>query len=113
MLWKGVKMNEEATRKLQEDAFWLSPLDKEEQWDEDHAEGFVPCDNQDELRESLMKAAQNTQEARKKRPVTINLDGDVVAYFKQLALETGIAYQSLINLFLVQCAKEKKRPMFV
>ena len=108
-----MKMNDKATRKLQEDAFWLSPLDKEEQWDEDNAEGFVPCDNQDELRESLMKAAQNTQEARKKRPVTINLDGDVVAYFKQLALETGIAYQSLINLFLVQCAKEKKRPMFV
>lgn len=106
-------MNEETTRKLQEEEFGLSPLDKEEQWNEDNEECFVPCDNQNELRALLMKTAQNTQEARKKRPVTINLDGDVVTYFKQLALETGIAYQSLINLFLVQCAKEKKRPVFV
>lgn len=28
------------------------------------------------------------------------------------AEETGISYQNLINLYLVQCAKEKKRPVF-
>lgn len=60
-------MNEETTRKLQEEEFWLSPLDKEEQWNEDNEECFVPCDNQNELRALLMKTAQNTQEARKKK----------------------------------------------
>ena len=48
-----------------------------------------------------------------KKSVTINLDTNAICYFKELAEETGIAYQNLINLFLVQCAKEKKRPVFL
>lgn len=47
-----------------------------------------------------------------KKPVTINLDSGAVAYSKSLAEETGIPYQNLINLYLVQCAKEKKRLVF-
>ena len=107
-------MSEGTIGKLQDEAFWNSPLDSEEQWNEDNAEGFVPCENQDELRQMLMESAKNTVDMMRtrKRPVTINLDSEAVAYFKQLAAETGIAYQSLINLFLVQCAKEKKRPVF-
>jgi predicted DNA binding CopG/RHH family protein len=50
--------------------------------------------------------------AKSKKPVTINLDNGAILYFKNLAEETGISYQNLINLFLVQCAKEKKRPVF-
>ena len=50
--------------------------------------------------------------AKNKKPVTINLDNGVIMYFKSLAEETGISYQNLINLFLVQCAQEKKRPVF-
>jgi len=50
--------------------------------------------------------------AKTKKPVTINLDTGAISYFKELAEETGISYQNLINLFLVQCAKEKKRPVF-
>lgn len=50
--------------------------------------------------------------AKNKTPVTINLDSGAFAYFKSLAEETGISYQNLINLFLVQCAQEKKRPVF-
>ena len=86
----------------------------EEQEYEVAAENFVPCENQTELRQMLMETARNAIEARKtkKRPVTINLDSEAIVYFKQLAGETGITYQSLINLFLVQCAKEKKRPVF-
>ena len=101
-------------RRMQEEAFWNSPLDNEEQEYEVAAENFVPCENQTELRQMLMEAARNAIEARKtkKRPVTINLDSEAIVYFKQLAGETGITYQSLINLFLVQCAKEKKRPVF-
>ncbi len=50
--------------------------------------------------------------AKNKKPITINIDTGAISYFKALAEETGIAYQNLMNLFLVQCAKEKRRPIF-
>lgn len=106
---------EEERRSFREKAFWDSPLDEEEQWYEDHADEFVPCKNQEEMRQQLIEAARNTTEEAKqktKKPVTINLDGSVISYFKELASETGVAYQVLINMYLVQCAKEKKRPVF-
>ena len=98
---------------VEEEIFMNSPLDKEEQWYEDHAEDFVPVKNQEQLRKELMEAAKRNIEARKnKKPVTINLDTGAITYFKELAEETGIAYQNLMNLYLVQCAQEKKRPVF-
>lgn len=51
--------------------------------------------------------------ARLKKPVTIRLDVGVIDYFKNLADDTGIPYQSLINLFLQQCVREQLRPEFV
>lgn len=50
--------------------------------------------------------------AKTKKPVTINLDTKAIQYFKELAKETGISYQNLMNLYLLQCAQEKKRPIF-
>lgn len=35
-----------------------------------------------------------------------------MTYIKDLTAETGTAYQVLINLYLLQCAEEKKRPVF-
>jgi uncharacterized protein (DUF4415 family) len=46
-----------------------------------------------------------------KRQITIRLDTAVVAYFKQMAAELGIPYQNLINLFLRDCAMQKRRPV--
>ena len=98
---------------VEEEIFMNSPLDKEEQWYENHSEDFVPMKNQEQLRKELMEAAKRNVEARKnKKPVTINLDMGAITYFKELAEETGIAYQNLMNLYLVQCAQEKKRPVF-
>jgi predicted DNA binding CopG/RHH family protein len=39
-----------------------------------------------------------------KKPVTIRLDESTVRYFKQLATEMDMPYQSLINLYLRDCA---------
>lgn len=50
---------------------------------------------------------------KSKRTVTINMDNRAIAYFKGLAEETGVPYQTLMNMYLVQCSEEKKRPMFV
>lgn len=55
----------------------------------------------------------NPYEPSEKRPVTIRLDVAVIEYFKALASETGMPYQSLINLYLTQCMAEGKRIAFV
>jgi predicted DNA binding CopG/RHH family protein len=54
------------------------------------------------------KAKKNPYAKRLKRRVTIRLDGPTVEYFKSLAEETGIPYQTLINLYLRDCAESKK-----
>ena len=47
--------------------------------------------------------------AKRKRQITIRLDEATIEYFKNLAEGTGIPYQNLINLYLRECAAEKKR----
>ena len=44
-----------------------------------------------------------------KKQVTIKLSPLVIDYFKGEAMETGIPYQTLINLYLDDCAKKKKK----
>jgi predicted DNA binding CopG/RHH family protein len=46
---------------------------------------------------------------RQRRSVTIRLDGSTVEYFKAMADETGVRYQTLINLYLRECAATGKR----
>jgi predicted DNA binding CopG/RHH family protein len=45
-----------------------------------------------------------------KRQITIRLDTHAVDYFKKMAAELGMPYQNLINLFLRDCAAQKRRP---
>ncbi len=40
--------------------------------------------------------------------ITIRLDMETIEYFKELAEKKSIPYQSLINLYLADCAKNKK-----
>jgi predicted DNA binding CopG/RHH family protein len=54
------------------------------------------------------KAKKNPYANRLKRRVTIRLDEPTVDYFKELAEETGIPYQTLINLYLRDCAESKR-----
>ena len=44
-----------------------------------------------------------------KKQVTIKLAPSVIEYFKGEAKETGIPYQTLINLYLTECVREKKK----
>lgn len=57
-------------------------------------------------------AKSNPYVKKLKRQITINLDNDTVEYFKSLSERTGIPYQTLINLYLADCAKNKKQPVF-
>jgi len=55
------------------------------------------------------KARRNPYARRLKRQVTIRLDEATISYFTALASETGIPYQTLINLYLRDCAASKKK----
>lgn len=55
-------------------------------------------------------ARPNPYARRLKKSVTIRLDEPTIAYFKDLAAETGIPYQTLINLYLRDCAAQRKKP---
>ena len=56
------------------------------------------------------KAKKNPYAKRLKKQVTIRLDQDVLGYFRELSEETEIPYQTLINLYLRDCARTRKRP---
>jgi len=56
------------------------------------------------------KSRKNPYAKQLKRQITIRLDASAVAYFKQMAAELGMPYQNLINLFLRDCAQQKRRP---
>ncbi len=59
---------------------------------------------------TAMKGRKNPYAKALKKRVTLQLSVDVIAYFEDLAKETGIPYQNLINLYLRECVHEGKRP---
>lgn len=58
---------------------------------------------------SKMKSRKNPYAAKLKKSVTIRLGEDVIQYFKIMAEESGVPYQSLINLYLRDCALQQRR----
>ena len=62
---------------------------------------------------SKMKGKKKPYTKMLKQPVTIRLDVDSVEYFKTLSYETGIPYQTLINLYLRDCAQNARKSIFI
>ena len=58
---------------------------------------------------SKMKSRKNPYASKLKKPVTIRLSEDVLDYFKNMAEESGLPYQSLINLYLRDCANQHRK----
>lgn len=58
---------------------------------------------------SKMKSRRNPYAAKLKKPVSMRLSEDVVDYFKGMADEAGIPYQSLINLYLRDCVMKHRK----
>ena len=52
---------------------------------------------------------KNPYAKKLKKQISINIDDKVIDYFKQQANETGIPYQTLINLYLADCVENKKK----
>ncbi len=55
------------------------------------------------------QAKKNPYAAKLRKPVTIRMRSDVVDYFKEMAAETGLTYQGLINLYLGDCMQKKRK----
>ncbi len=56
-----------------------------------------------------MKQIDNPYKNKVKKGVGINLSHDVIDYFKELSDKTGIAYQKLIDMYLLDCVKKKRK----
>jgi uncharacterized protein (DUF4415 family) len=54
-------------------------------------------------------ARKNPYAKKLKRQITINIDNDTVDYFKDLAESSGLPYQTLINLYLRDCADNRRK----
>jgi predicted DNA binding CopG/RHH family protein len=58
------------------------------------------------------KGKRNPYTHMLKKQVTIRLDEKTVEYFKKMAKDAGIPYQTLINLYLRDCAASSRRLRF-
>jgi uncharacterized protein (DUF4415 family) len=58
---------------------------------------------------SKLKGLRNPYAKALKKQVTIRLGTDVILYFKSLAEEMGVPYQSLINLYLRDCKESHRK----
>lgn len=54
-------------------------------------------------------AKKNPYAKKLKKQITINIDSDTIEYFKAQSDSSGIPYQTLINLYLADCAMNKKQ----
>lgn len=58
---------------------------------------------------NFSKSRKNPYAGKLKKQITLRLDEDAIDYFKAISKEVGIPYQSLINLYLKECAASNKR----
>ena len=66
----------------------------------------------DEMREEydikFLNPRKNPYSNRLKKPVTIDVNQDTINYFKEKSLQSGIPYETLMNLYLTDCAKKQR-----
>ncbi len=56
------------------------------------------------------KSKRNPYSRMLKKQITIRVETETIEYFKKLAEESGISYQGLINLYLRDCVRGRKKP---
>jgi uncharacterized protein (DUF4415 family) len=55
------------------------------------------------------KSIRNPYVRKSKKQLTIRLDEDTIEYFRSLSEDIGMPYQSLINLYLRECAASNRK----
>ncbi len=56
-----------------------------------------------------MNGRKNPYTKQLKKQITIRMGIDIIEYFKQMSMETGIPYQNLINMYLQDCVQSQRR----
>ncbi len=81
----------------------LFQLEKPKNWNKSSMKDLIMRDNYD-----FSKSIPNPYAKRLKKQITIRLDENTIDYFKDLAEDKGIPYQSLINMYLRDCAEKHR-----
>ena len=65
----------------------------------------------DEMKEEydFSNAKKNPYAKKLRQQVTINLDSSIIEYFKEMSAASGVPYQTLINLYLSDCVKNRRK----
>lgn len=80
----------------------------------DIIEGGTVMEKEEMMEEyDFSNARRNPYAKRVRKQVTINIDVATIEYFKDMASDSGIPYQTLINLYLADCVEQKKKLQFV
>lgn len=58
------------------------------------------------------RSIQNPYSKKLKKQITIRIDEDTIEFFKNMAEDKGIPYQSLINLYLRDCVTSQRKLCF-
>jgi len=58
---------------------------------------------------SKMQSRKNRYASKLKKSVTMRLSEDIIGYFKEMSIESGVPYQSLINLYLRDCVLNHRK----
>lgn len=58
---------------------------------------------------SKLKSRKNPYASKLKKSVTMRLSEDIIDYFKDMSIESGVPYQSLINLYLRDCVLHHRK----
>ena len=61
---------------------------------------------------NFSKGIKNPYAKKLKKQITIRIDAEAIEYFKEQAADVGISYQNLINLYLRDCAQQRRKLTF-
>lgn len=63
----------------------------------------------DEYNINALNPRKNPYAQKLKKQITINIDSDAIEFFRQMSANSGIPYQTLINLYLTDCARNNRK----
>jgi predicted DNA binding CopG/RHH family protein len=78
------------------------------EWDE-NKNTIIEDDEFLEKEFDFSKAVKNPYAKKLQKKITMNIREDALEYFKKQSSESGIPYQTLINLYLIDCADHNKK----
>ena len=73
-------------------------------------QNIITGENKMKKEYNFSQSVKNPYIRKLKKQITIRIEKETIEYFKRLAAETDIPYQKLINMFLKDCALNKRKP---